>query len=295
MAHDVFICHSSKDFAISDAARAKLEDAGIHCWIAPRNVNPTKTWPGEIVAAIGQTQILLLIFSSNSNVSQNVLNEVGLASNRRKSIFPLRIEDVTMSQDLEYYLTTVHWMDATMPPMETRLLELVHTMLGLLGGPTISELAPVEVPQENVEHFEYDVLISCAETEFPWVFENVFCPFRDARLPNGRRLFIFFDRETPRSSEAWKPKLASAIDLSRFVLPVYSEAYFGNPKCRFEISQAFRKWASADYRGVLPIARGRPTIPRSVQDMQAISVDDDPSVVHRLLSAIVDACARQQL
>jgi hypothetical protein len=38
MAHDVFISHSSKDKLTADAICHSLEQNGIRCWIAPRDV-----------------------------------------------------------------------------------------------------------------------------------------------------------------------------------------------------------------------------------------------------------------
>ena len=38
MAHDVFISYSTKNTEYAEAVCEKLEDNGIECWIAPRNI-----------------------------------------------------------------------------------------------------------------------------------------------------------------------------------------------------------------------------------------------------------------
>jgi TIR domain len=44
MAHDVFISYSSKDKTIADAVLAKLEERGLRCWIASRDIIPGSNW-----------------------------------------------------------------------------------------------------------------------------------------------------------------------------------------------------------------------------------------------------------
>jgi hypothetical protein len=143
------------------------------------------------------------------------------------------------------------------------------------------------------ERHDYDVFISYAHQEKGWVVEHVFHPFRDARLPDGKKLSVFFDTSSIRPGTAWESKLALAIDGSRFIVPVYSEAYFKQPYCRFEIMRAHRKWilAGEDSRCVLPIMRGHPVIPAAVDDIQALSIDDDSDLVAQHVAEIIDRLA----
>jgi|GEM_PF-4507715 len=140
MGHDVFVCYSSEDKTIADAACAKLESAGVRCWIAPRDPIPGIPYGGQLVDAIGAARILLLIFSGNANRSEHVLRELEIASDGSKIIVPFRIENVIPSGDLRYYITRVHWLDAMSPPMESRLNELVTLMQRLLQLPIVAPI-----------------------------------------------------------------------------------------------------------------------------------------------------------
>ncbi|MEY2439468.1 MAG: hypothetical protein QOI34_853 [Verrucomicrobiota bacterium] len=131
MAHDVFISHSSVDKAIADAVCAALENAGIRCWIAPRDVQPGRSFAGEITRAIQHSRVMALIFSANSNASEQILREVQLAANARLHIVQFRIEQVVPNDDLEYYLSA-HWLDALTPPLENHLARLVTSIKALL-------------------------------------------------------------------------------------------------------------------------------------------------------------------
>lgn len=136
MAPDLFISHSTKDKTISDAICAALEGAGIRCWIAPRDVQPGRSFAGEINRAIQQSKVMVLIFSAHSNNSDQVLREVQLAVNAHLHIVQFRLEDVRLNDDLGYYLSTPHWLDAMQPPLENHIHRLTTSIKVLLDAPS---------------------------------------------------------------------------------------------------------------------------------------------------------------
>jgi hypothetical protein len=149
MAHDVFISHSAQDKAVADAVCAALEHAGVRCWIAPRDVQPGRSFAGEITRAIQQSKTMVLIFSASSNNSQQVLREVQLAVSSHLHIVQLRIEDVRPNDDLTYFLSTPHWLDALTPPLENHLQRLVVAVQALLGkgeAETTSSISALDSP-----------------------------------------------------------------------------------------------------------------------------------------------------
>ena len=147
MAHDVFISHSSRDKPVSDAVCAALENAGIRCWVAPRDVQPGRSFAGEITRAIRQSKAMVLIFSANSNNSSQVLREVQLAVDSQLHMLQFRIEDVLLNDDLKYYLSTPHWLDAMTPPLESHLGRLAASLKTLLGKP-VTGARPTVVTQK---------------------------------------------------------------------------------------------------------------------------------------------------
>jgi TIR domain len=133
MAGDVFISHSTKDAGIARAACAEIEGAGIDCWIAPRNIVPGQTWSGAIVKGIDASRVLLVVLSNHANASPDVLREVEQASRKRKRLLALRVDDLAPSDDLDYFLSATHWLDAFPPPLQPHLAELVTVVSVLLG------------------------------------------------------------------------------------------------------------------------------------------------------------------
>jgi len=83
MAHDVFISYSSKDKPIADAICANIEAVGVRCWIAPRDIAAGEDWPASIATAISQSHVMVLVFSANSNSSNDVSRELFLAANSK--------------------------------------------------------------------------------------------------------------------------------------------------------------------------------------------------------------------
>ena len=76
---------------------------------------------------------MVLVFSAHSNTSGQVLREVQLAVDAQLHILQFRIEDVLPNDDLKYYLSTPHWMDAMTPPLERHLERLAGSLRTLLG------------------------------------------------------------------------------------------------------------------------------------------------------------------
>ncbi|MBM4024363.1 MAG: toll/interleukin-1 receptor domain-containing protein [Planctomycetes bacterium] len=136
MAHDVFISYASEDKNIADATCAKLEEHGIRCWIAPRDVEPGANWGEAIVEAISSSRIMVFVFSSNSNQSQHVFREVERAVDREVTIIPLRVENILPSKPIEFFISAQHWLDAITPPLEDHLNTLAEKIRLILGKGT---------------------------------------------------------------------------------------------------------------------------------------------------------------
>lgn len=142
MAHDVFVSYSVKDKAFADGLCATLEHKKIRCWVAPRDVLPGQNYAEALIAAVNTCRVMVLIFSSNSNDSQHMSDEVEKAVDKGIPIIPVRIENVVPTKTMENFLSSPHWLDAFTPPMEGQIEKLAETILTLLGNPN----KPAEPP-----------------------------------------------------------------------------------------------------------------------------------------------------
>lgn len=132
MAFDVFISYASKDKIVADAVCARLEAAGIRCWIAPRDIVPGTSYGEAIIDAIHGAKVMVLVFSSNANTSAHIPKEVERAVSGGVTILPFRIEDIAPGKSLDYFIGSVHWLDAMTPPMEKHLDDLAATVHKLI-------------------------------------------------------------------------------------------------------------------------------------------------------------------
>ena len=125
MSHDVFVSYSSKDKVIADSVIAALEQNGIRCWYAPRDIKPGEDWGRAISRAIEKSRVFLIIFSNYSNRSQRVLDEVNLAISNQAVILPFRIENLEPDGAMRLHLSSRHWLDAYEPSWESHIKSLV--------------------------------------------------------------------------------------------------------------------------------------------------------------------------
>ncbi len=132
MDSDVFISYSNMDKNAADAICSIMEQSGIRCWIAPRDITPGLPFAEAIIDGIKGSRVFVLVYSSNSNNSSQVIKEVDRAVQYKLAIIPLRLEDVPMTKQLEYYVSNVHWMDALTPPLEEHIEKLCRVVKILL-------------------------------------------------------------------------------------------------------------------------------------------------------------------
>ena len=140
MAHDVFISHSSQDKLTADAICHSLEQNGIPCWIAPRDVRGGFDYGEEIIYGIENSKLMVLIFSEHSNDSPFVKSEIERAFSKSKIIIPYRLSQIEMSRGLELFLAGKHWIDAY--PNDTVFDNLITAVKNALG----INIAPVAAP-----------------------------------------------------------------------------------------------------------------------------------------------------
>lgn len=89
-----------------------LEKKGVQCWYAPRNIVPGKHYASSILEAIRSSNAFVIVFSKNSNASEQCLKEVDRAVNARKPIIPFRIDETLPTEAMDYYLCNTHWLNA---------------------------------------------------------------------------------------------------------------------------------------------------------------------------------------
>jgi hypothetical protein len=111
MSTDIFISFASQDRKVASTLCTSLENRGFNCWIATRDILPGENFQTSIVQAIRRAKIMLLVFTANSNNSQEMTKELAIASQQKLIVIPLRVEDVAPSDAFAYEFATRQWID----------------------------------------------------------------------------------------------------------------------------------------------------------------------------------------
>ena len=110
----IFISHSSNDANIANGLVNAIEKYGDRCFIAPRDIRTGYEYAAEIAEGIDRSDMLILLLSNAANESPHVLREIERAVNKRIPVLVYKLEDVSLTKSMEYFLMTHQWLNAQM-------------------------------------------------------------------------------------------------------------------------------------------------------------------------------------
>ena len=118
MAHDVFISYSFDDQKIVDGLSAYLEQNGIRCFVAYRDIPRGKNWAEYIPPAIENCKMMVYVHSVTANESEMINKEIALCLEYKRPILPFKISDIKYKGAKAFHLVTINWIDAFPDPKE---------------------------------------------------------------------------------------------------------------------------------------------------------------------------------
>jgi hypothetical protein len=134
MSNHVFVSHSHDDSPAADSIVKALEERGVPCWIAPRDVAAGGSYAESILNAIESASCFVLIYSQSSNVSSHVMREVERALKFGINIVPVRFDDSTPSRSLDYLLATVHWLAIAPDARDRSIIKAAEQILAAVAN-----------------------------------------------------------------------------------------------------------------------------------------------------------------
>lgn len=144
--YDIFISYSSKDQKVAEGICAYLEQRHFRCFVAYRDIPKAKVWASAIVEALDESRMMVVVFSKNFNVSEQVDREIELAAEDHKPILTFRLSSDAFQGAKKYYLKNINWIDA-FPEPDKCFGELAEEVEKLLGSPTVV----VSAKRENTD------------------------------------------------------------------------------------------------------------------------------------------------
>ena len=136
MAHDVFISYSRRDSAIVDRIEQELNRHGVTVFIDRSGIELGTDFAEIIGNAISSSQIILFVWSENSNQSKQAANEIVLALNNGKTIIPFKIGGFKPAPTLDYHLGRLNRIDvdrvsdAKIAELAEDIAQIVHRKHG---------------------------------------------------------------------------------------------------------------------------------------------------------------------
>lgn len=115
MASQVFVSYSSRDEDLARKLCVELEYRGFECWISSRDVQAGDNFAEAIVRAIRSAKVMIVIFTSNANASDEIKKEVVLANQNKLVVIPVRMEHIVPNEALTYEFSTRQWVDLLDP------------------------------------------------------------------------------------------------------------------------------------------------------------------------------------
>lgn len=130
--YDVFISYSSKNQKVVEAMCAYLEQHKVRCFVAYHDIPKGVVWAKAIVEALDESKMMVVVFSEEFNLSDQVDREIELASEDKKPILTFRISNTMFKGAKKYYLKNINWIDA-FPNPENLFDSLLDNVAKLIG------------------------------------------------------------------------------------------------------------------------------------------------------------------
>ena len=128
---DIFISYSRKDSEQALSLAERLRAEGMSVWIDQQGIEAAKSWSKEIVQAIDECSVVLVLVSVHSVASVNVAREVSIASEANKHILPVSIDEAALQGELRYHLAGVQRVSLG---EEDSVIRALHSLKFVDGG-----------------------------------------------------------------------------------------------------------------------------------------------------------------
>lgn len=152
--NNIFLSFSSVQSEEARKVCRFLEERGMRCFIATRDLIPGEEYAAQLVNRIENSDAVVLLLSTASNESPHVLREIEFAVSHHIPIIVYPLEKVVLTKSMEYFLMTHQWITDT-ENRDERLVESLQHLLSAKAADSKPADAstprayPGEVPKEQ--------------------------------------------------------------------------------------------------------------------------------------------------
>ncbi len=153
----IFISYSTKDEVVAGKVCAGLEEKGLNCWIAPRDIPAGGSYASAIMRGLAESKVMVIIITEDSVLSEHVKNEVEHAFSSKVPIIPMRVSNIDPAaldptSDMKYFLNRMQWFDAASGDMKAHIDGLAGQINGLLSGQPVQHQTQPIKPSKKVKN-----------------------------------------------------------------------------------------------------------------------------------------------
>lgn len=197
MNHDVFISYSTKNKVAAFDICDIIEQEGVKCWIAPRDI-PMGSEYGDIIdKAICYCKIFIVVYSEFSAVSKWVKGEINLAFEEGKYILPYRIDETPLKGAVRVMLNQTHWIDSY-PDYKTHFNDMLDSVKRIIRQENKGSDMKSEMIGKNYDMVSSTALIkvksdlNCVILHYGKEIGKAYSEqYTDIRLPKGEHELVF--------------------------------------------------------------------------------------------------------
>lgn len=108
----IFISYAREDKEFVDRIVRDMEAGGVlDAWLDREDIRPGEDWVGSIGRAIKACSSFVLVITSYASKSRKVAQELYLADQYDKMIFPLLLQTCELSEEMKLLLSARQWID----------------------------------------------------------------------------------------------------------------------------------------------------------------------------------------
>ena len=230
MSEEIFISYSRKDREKVLSLASIMRSLGATVWLDESAIDGATLWSQEIVSAIRKSKVFVLVLSSYSTDSENVIKEVALASEGGKKILPIMLENIKIPESMAYPLAGIQRVDFFGENKIELSLERALVRLGL-NVKSSENSKTSEEPESDQKDIKVSILYRRGEVDDAALLGLL----EECLTREGVNVFI--DRHMSIGVE-WATEISNQIRSSDAVVALISEAATTSEMIEYEIQIA---------------------------------------------------------
>ncbi len=235
---DVYISYLPKDRKVAEDLASALENGGVSCYIASRDLVSEESKTLQIVDAISNCKLFLLIASRKVNHSAEIFNELDIAQSKEKPILSVFTDLFSVSIELRKRLhkATIH--RAPRNKLKYHFKRILLTVKYFLDP----NKPKSTLPKQCDENQNGDFPVSTYNESSPFIFISYSHRNSEKVLKIVERLQedgyrVWYDEGIDPGTE-WDEFIAEKIENSSFFIAFMSQEYLDSKNCKDELNYA---------------------------------------------------------